>query len=72
MKVNPTTGFNHVRAFAVYSFGSNCSLVLSLNDVATLFAFHLLWRQHKMLHLVQFIIHFLYVRDRPHVSAPRP
>jgi hypothetical protein len=25
-----------------------------------------------MLHLVQFIQHFLYVHDRPHVSAPRP
>jgi hypothetical protein len=72
MDGDPTTGFNRVRAFAAYSFGSNCSLVLSLNDVATSFSFHLSWRQHKMLHLVQFILHFLYVHDRPHVSAPRP
>jgi hypothetical protein len=62
MNGDPTTGFNRVRAIAVHSFWSNCPFVLLLNDVATSFSFHLLWCQQKRSHLVQFILHFLYVQ----------
>jgi len=59
MNGEPTTGFIRVRAFAVYSFWSN-SLILLLNDVATSF------------HLVQFILHFLYLHTNQHAKVAVP
>lgn len=71
MNGEPTTCFIRVRAFAVHTFWSN-SLILLLNDVATSFPFHLLWCQHKRSHLVQFILHFLYLHTNQHAKVAVP